>query len=736
LPLTGSTVGGKCNLEISEIRVGKFKVLRRLGRGGMGAVYEGYDPALDRRVAIKTLTTDAISDEDSRGRFEREARAAAKLQHPNIVTVYELGNFGRKEKPYIVMEYLEGSDVASLVSEGKGLSLAEALNITVQLCHALDFAHQRGVVHRDVKPSNIRYLDDGGIKIMDFGIARIEGGDQITRSGVMVGTPHYMSPEQIKGEGVDGRSDVFSAGCILYELLAGTRPFQGDSATTILYKIVNDQPSPVLEFNPDLPQEIQDILNRALAKKPCDRFQTADEMAAELEKLLGVYQKSFPRPSTDVRSRLDILERLLREEKWADVIPLAQKLTSERPELDLPQRALRRAYREQRRVEDALKITPEERTRHLAEISQEFQALYGPASQPTVVDEPAVPEPEVDPTAGELKLRTKTGAEAVSATGSRAVKLTAVIGLVVALVVLGWVYLPEVLGPREIAHTVLVSSQPPGAAIFVNGKDSGRSTKEEGPVEFRLEGIEGDSFTVELRRDGYASVSTLLTLGEEPPSPVRSTLAPLPVTIEVVTRPTGASVQLDGVKLPGTTPMEVELEPREGHELVVSKDEYESETVNIAAGGEFPAEEIVLKPVTKPGTLVVTSAYPLSVLSSRGDKLVERSTNPTIRLGVGRHSITLYAPEVFLNRVFTVDIREASQTEITAPALGKVSIRASPGNCRVTINDVAAEALPIDNKDIVAGTSTFVFEWPSGQRDEQTEEVRPGRHAYVTGRVR
>jgi hypothetical protein len=158
--------------------------------------------------------------------------------------------------------------------------------------------------------------------------------------------------------------------------------------------------------------------------------------------------------------------------------------------------------------------------------------------------------------------------------------------------------------------------------------------------------------------------------------------------------------------------------------------------LNIVPGEKLPLGEIVLTPITKPGTLVVTGSYPLSVLSVGGNKLAEGSANPAIRLGVGRHQITLYAPQVFLNRVFTVEIREASQTTIEAPALGKVSIRASPGNCQVTINGIPAEAPPISNQDIVVGTNTFVFEWPGGRKDEQIEEVRPGRHAYVTGQAR
>ena len=246
---------------VSDIRIGRFKILRRLGRGGMGAVYEGKDPMLDRRVAINTLNYTGKPEKNTRGRFEREAKAAAKLQHPNIVTVYELGNFGGEEQPYIVMEYLEGKDITSLIGSPQ-LTVLESLDITMQLCKALEFAHQNGVIHRDIKPANVRYLENGQIKIMDFGVARVEECQQLTESGVMVGTVHYMSPEQVRGEVLDGRTDIFSAGCILYELLTGDRAFNGDSPTTVLYRIVNENPTPVTDKNSDVTLEIQSVIER------------------------------------------------------------------------------------------------------------------------------------------------------------------------------------------------------------------------------------------------------------------------------------------------------------------------------------------------------------------------------------------------------------------------------------------------------------------------------------------
>lgn len=360
----------------TDVRIGKFTIVRRLGRGGMGAVYEGYDPALDRHVAIKTLTSEAIADPESRGRFEREAKAAAKLQHQNIVTTYELGNFGGKEKPYIVMEYLEGADVSALIGKD-GLPLAEALDIVIQLCRALDFAHQKGVVHRDVKPSNLRYLDNGQIKIMDFGIARLEGSDQITKSGVMIGTLHYMSPEQIRGQTLDGRTDIFSAGCILYELLTGGRPFRGDSATSILYNIVNEEPPPTTDKNDQLPQEVQDVVATALSKSPDARFQTAGDMARELEKLLTIFKKTQPRTPPTVQQNLDELEALSRKHEWKALVPKARTLASQFPQLNEAHRHLRTALRALHEQEQEQKQTANDRTRHLAEIQSELTALYG-----------------------------------------------------------------------------------------------------------------------------------------------------------------------------------------------------------------------------------------------------------------------------------------------------------------------------------------------------------------------
>ena len=222
-------------------RIGRYLITGRIGRGGMGMVYRGLDEALEREVAVKTLNAEGSLDADSRRRFEVEAKAAARLQHPNIVTVFELGE--DRGLPFIAMEMLPGADLEALLRSGDEMPLTEKLDVVAQVCRGLAYAHERGIVHRDIKPSNVRLLEDGTAKIMDFGIAKL-GGTHLTKTGMMVGTVHYMSPEQVRGKPLDGRSDVFSAGVILYELLAGERPFRGEGATQVLYKIVNEEPPP------------------------------------------------------------------------------------------------------------------------------------------------------------------------------------------------------------------------------------------------------------------------------------------------------------------------------------------------------------------------------------------------------------------------------------------------------------------------------------------------------------
>lgn len=264
-------------------KIGKYKILGELGRGAMGIVYKGEDPLIGRILAIKTIRMDAFhkphEQAEATQRFIREAQSAGNLSHPNIVTIYDVGQ--SEGMTYIAMEYIEGQSLDMLIAIRKEFSLDDIINLVSQIGTALDYAHQKGVVHRDIKPGNILIDNMGKTKIVDFGIARISSST-LTQTGTSLGTPNYMSPEQVAGRKVDHRADIFALGAILYELLTFEKPFSGDSFTTIIYKIMNEDPPPLRTFNARMPEDLDIIIRKALAKKAEDRYQSCRNLINDL----------------------------------------------------------------------------------------------------------------------------------------------------------------------------------------------------------------------------------------------------------------------------------------------------------------------------------------------------------------------------------------------------------------------------------------------------------------------
>jgi len=260
---------------------GRFRVLDVLGRGAMGVVYRAEDPALGRIVAIKTVTLTGTDEERAHfeARFLQEARAAGGIGHPSIVTIYDVGREG--DVAFMAMELLDGRELRDLV-RGGSLAPSEAVEIAAQVAEALAAAHERGVIHRDVKPGNIMVLDNGRVKIMDFGIARLREPAVKTATGMMLGSPRYMSPEQVSGEPFDHRADIFSLGVVLYEMLTGVTPFAGDDITQLMFQVVNAAVVPPSHVNRALPPVLDYILARSLKKKPEERYGSAAEFATDL----------------------------------------------------------------------------------------------------------------------------------------------------------------------------------------------------------------------------------------------------------------------------------------------------------------------------------------------------------------------------------------------------------------------------------------------------------------------
>jgi tRNA A-37 threonylcarbamoyl transferase component Bud32/HAMP domain-containing protein len=267
-------------------RVGRYEVIGKLGEGAMAEVYRANDPDIQRQIVLKFLRGELCVETEYRSRFLREARAAGMLAHPNIVTVFDVGEINGR--PYIAMELLNGGALDSILERGKGLPVMQVLQIGIQLANALDYAHSKGIYHRDVKPSNILQVGDGRtVKIADFGIAHMASMAEAekTRAGTIIGTPHYMAPEQALGSKVDGRADLFSAGVVLYELLTGHRPFEADNMVTLVMRIAKEEPKPMTHWRKDLPASLRRIVECCLQKAPENRYATGRELADALAKV-------------------------------------------------------------------------------------------------------------------------------------------------------------------------------------------------------------------------------------------------------------------------------------------------------------------------------------------------------------------------------------------------------------------------------------------------------------------
>ncbi len=283
-------------------KIFQYRILEKLGSGGMGEVYLAEDTRLNRQVALKFLPVHLSSDKTLNTRFINEARAAARLNHPNIITIHEVSEYDGR--PFFVMEYVESKPLTDIIGAG-GLPSDQAVDITLQICGGLKEAHKVGIIHRDIKPSNIIIDENRRCRILDFGLAAVQSEERLTKTGSLLGTIEYMSPEQVKGEEIDHRSDIFSLGILFFELLTGALPFKSDHGPLTVYSILNEAPYPLARFRSDLSDEFQRIIDLSLEKDKKLRYQDLDEIITDLKNLKSLSNKgidlkgemlSFPEP--------------------------------------------------------------------------------------------------------------------------------------------------------------------------------------------------------------------------------------------------------------------------------------------------------------------------------------------------------------------------------------------------------------------------------------------------------
>ena len=550
----------------------------RIGRGGMGMVYRGLDEALEREVAVKTLTIEGTLDEESRQRFEIEAKAAAKLQHPNIITVFELGE--DRGVPFIAMEMLPGVDLESLVRSGEEMLLEEKLDIVIQVARGLAYAHEHRIVHRDIKPSNIRLLDDGTVKIMDFGIAKL-GGTQLTKTGMMVGTVHYMSPEQIRGKPLDGRSDVFSRGRDPLRAARGPAALQGrrgpprsssrSSTTTRLPSI------------PDAGRgepRLQEIVSRALAKNPDARYPTAAAFADDLALVLE-----------DHRARSRIPRHLASEPRIDRGRAAAAEGRPGSGGRDPPARDRGREAPLGRGAAGAADGLREAQQRHErpaepeVEDFPELEATFKASPTRRAADTRCSPRSSTRRPGASRPAPRPLGPRGAAARGSRFEERASSRWSRPSSLVLGTA---ESRRPADLR--VPVRSHPIGAAVLVDGKDTGVVTNGELVLSHPCRGA-GLTFRKQGYRDDARTVGCPC-----PPATVSLTLTAESASLPVTSDPPGATVSLDGQRVKGVTPLELALDPGQPHVLAIALEGHATQEVRLVPGRRPAEVRVKLEP--------------------------------------------------------------------------------------------------------------------------------------------
>ena len=677
---------------------GRYQVKQLLGQGAMGLVYLAEDPVIGREVAIKVIEVPPGQNGPGlQARFEREFRSAGTLSHPNIVTIHDVGTEG--DRTFIAMEYVRGESLEAMAASKSLLSLETVADLLDQICSGLDYAHERGIVHRDIKPANIIVTPDGRPKITDFGVAKVldSGTVAMTQEGAAIGTPSYMAPEQAKGSPVKGTADQFSVAVVAYRLLAGECPFMGESWSTIMYKIVHEDPIALNVLNRTIPAGVSAAVMKALGKDPTQRFPTCSAFAAAVRAALaGGRVERRDRPNAAVAATV-VLDR--RAAAGAGRVVVEKAAPAGPPEVPA---AWRRGSRRWRTALAAAVVL--------------VAALGGWTWLAPL-----------EPAGGAWWALREQAGRTWSALRARAATTP---GTATAPVPPALALVPPA---PEFSRHVSVESNPPGASIWLDGAD----LRLVAPAAVPVAGEVGQEIQLQLRRDGMVMAAINLALGPEmplqwAPEGVRGA----PERFVITTMPPSALVVLDGDPVPGLTPVEVELVPGDQYNLRVQLGGYKPARLafTLADLSESQREERTLHfPLTlssPPGRIVISNApYPVQVtVRSRTGGGATRSgpsRNHNIELQQGTYDVELAAPDVLLEpQQRTAQVQEGKTLKLFSvlPRAVTITVGAVPGNCLVSIDGHESEATPFTTS-IVVGRHEFQFEWPGLGTSLTTSEL-------------
>ncbi len=661
-------------------RIGRFEIVRELGRGAMGLVYLAHDPKIERQVAIKTIHKSAAlpeaEAEESRQRFMREAQAAGKLIHQGIVTIFDVGE--DQGISYIAMEYIEGKNLEAATKPEHLLPADQVVRLMIQACHALDYAHQHRIIHRDVKPANLMVVGERQLKITDFGLAKNPSAN-LTSAGTLIGTPNYMSPEQIMGKPLDGRSDLFSLGVVLYELLTGEKPFGGDTVSTIIYKVLHEHPKPPDAVNPRVPSALAKVLMKSIDKDPARRHQSGAEFAAELQSWLE-----------------------------ADAaVAAAAKAGAPAPSTAGPP-----AKRPGPPLKEAARVVPaaapaRRRRRVLLPILLILLVGVGAAATYRYV-------PEVQ----ELLARLVGGAG-----GGRAEAPGEGGGADVASGTPADLAGPEVdlpaAPPQGEAVSISVETDPPGGEIYLDDRrvvgGSILLAKEDTTTHTLV--AENECFVDRASVQAGAAESVVIPLQ-----------TPKLHTIRVASEPEGATIYLDGEAQDERTPADLALTACEAHTIELRKSGFERATREFSSETVWAdVSPLLLRLERLPeGFVAVKAPYPVQVLKD-GRRIGTSGEN--VKLPAGSHRLTFVNRDLFVSVSATVEVQgdKTVTPKLKFPGVGELTIHANPSNGTVYVNGREIGPPPIIGHSLAEGTYQVRYEVESGPSEERTVLVIAGQ---------
>ena len=680
-------------------RLGRFEILREIGKGAMGQVFLANDPKIERKVAIKTIvlppgTSEEEARETSR-RFLREAQAAGRLLHPNIVTIFDVGEEGGVS--FIAMEFIEGETLEKYTRPDSVLPLKRVQDLIAQAADALDYAHQNHIVHRDIKPANLMVLRGGVLKVTDFGLAKSPSAN-LTQAGVLLGTPSYMSPEQIEGRELDGRSDLFSLGVVLYELLTGVRPFDGESISTIIYRVLYEDPRPPAAHNAALPPEVNAILEKALAKDKEKRYATGGEMSADLaQAFAGLPPETLSRPFPAV----------------ARQVATARAAGTAAAGPTLRERRDRRGGRVARGqpASPGTVAEPGFAARHSFKIAAVVViAAVGLVVFPRLVNRM---EQGRGPAPG---ARASDGRPAPGTSGGGGGVATSLAG--------------TAGGPGVVS--VDVSTIPRGGNIRLDS-----TPLAEPRVVLSLADPKAHDIVAEA---GCRRAVAAMTAADLASSKGNLVMEPKPRREEVMiaSEPPGARIRLNGHDTGKLTPAVLALDGCEERSLTLEREDFRPWSASFNADDDFDAmveslKKIKLVPVPV-GNVVVKRPQEYDLDVYEGDRRIGRA-GEMLSLTEGKHTLIFKNDKLFVKETVQVAVEGGRSTTplLTFPGVGSLTVQAQPSNCKVFVDGVYVDVTPVLEYPISSGGHRVkVVFVPNGAEQEVAVAVTGGKNALVT----